>query len=608
MKKQPDRDAGSVEPALRQFLPPCQARCPIREDIQRTNVLISLLPDDPAAAQAALIEIGDYLFDQNPLFTVCAYVCGLCELACWYADSGGAIRRRLLKRFVAESYRQRLMERPPFTNVPEKERVAVIGGGPAGLMAAFELSRRGYRPTVFEAGDRLGGALWLIPRYRLPHETLEETLAALVRIAQIEVRCGSSAGTGELTLDRLRVQGFAAIFVATGSPVPRILTYAGAAVPGQQLAGIMYGHSFLYELAHDAIPAGYFRDRRVIVVGGGNVAFDAARSARRLGATTTLICLECATRNCRDAVPADPNEIRGAWEEGVEIVYDRGVSSIRSENGVFRGIIAPRCTRVYDDNCVFDPRFDPEDRLEMAGDILIIAVGQGPERRFLAEEGLLDDNGRLVADPLTLQSARQSDVFVGGDMLKIGFMVEAMRDGKEAAESIDRFVRATDLRSGRTCDTVSPLPPHRHYYRPEPAVAWIPPEQRQDFRLFEEGFTLAEAIAEARRCLACGPCISCKACIAAGIQDDIPGVEIDEGRCSGCGICIPACPFNAASLAIKGERTVSVTDPILCRGCGFCVAACPSAARRLVGERLSQRLDTLLKRLKTSGSSNPQGT
>jgi NADPH-dependent glutamate synthase beta subunit-like oxidoreductase len=396
----------------------------------------------------------------------------------------------------------------------------------------------------------------------------------------------------------LRELGFAAVFIAKGTPAPRVLTYAGKRVAGQELAGVLYGHTLLYEENHGNLPVNYFADRRAIVVGGGNVAFDAARTARRLGARTTLVCLESADLSGRDRIQVSPDEIRAATEEGITIQYGRGVSRIHGQAGQFSGISTVRCLAIYDDQG-FNPQFAAQDTLALSGDLLIIAVGQGVEQTLLAQEGLLDDTGRLAVDELTLQSCNREWAFVGGDMLKVGYMAEAMGDGNRAAESIDRFIRRQDLKTGRSLQKAAQELPRRRAYRHEPEVEWVPPEQRLCFDLYEQGFTLHEAIQEAHRCLACGPCASCKACIAAGIQEVVPTVAVAEDVCSGCGICVAVCPYGAARLKAQGDATerTSTTDCIICKGCGSCVTACPARARRLLDDRTPERVQSLLTEL-----------
>ena len=581
--------ATRVEPAIKQFLPPCQVRCPINEDIQRTNVLISLLPEDPELATDGVIQIGDYLYDRNPLFNVCGYVCGLCELDCNYQSKGGAIRRRLLKRFVSDTYTYHLDRKEEFTIVKQKENVAVVGGGPAGLMCAFDLSKRGYRVTIFEASDRLGGALWLIPRYRLPEKVLTSAVENVVRIAGIDVKYGTRVGGGKLGLEKLKNEGFKAIFIAEGTPAPRVLTFGREKVQGQDLSGVMYGNTFLYEVSHGNIKPGYFKGQKVIVIGGGNVAFDVARTARRLGGETTIVCLECENKKLKDGIPADEDEIRGAWEEGIRIVYSRAVKRIIGEGERLKKIECPRCTSVFDESG-FNPQFDTSDNIELNGDILIITVGQGPERVTLQKEDLFDDRGMLAVDPLTLQSRKKEWVFIGGDLRRIGFMAEAMKEGLIAAESIERYLRGLDIQEGRKIDFEPQDVPLRRYYLEEPEVLWIPPEKRMHFQLFEKGFTLSEAVEEAKRCLTCGPCISCKACISVGIQESLPTVKINDDRCCGCGVCASVCYYSSAQLKeVQGKRK-STTDMFKCKSCGMCVVACPSGARELTGCNMEKRI------------------
>jgi len=585
-----------VEPAMKQFLPPCQLKCPINEDIQRTNVLMSLLPDDLESARDPIIQISEYLYDKNPFFNICGYICGLCELECNYKTRGGAIKRRLLKRFLSDVYTDYLKNKEEFNTVKDKENVAVIGGGPGGLMCAYVLSKKGYKVTVFEATDRLGGALWLVPNYRLPRDVLQTTVDNLVRIAGIDVKFGSKVGEDKLTIEKLRNEGYRAIFLAKGTPYPRILTFDRKPVEGQDLSGVVYGHNLLYEVSHGNIAPDYFKGKRIIVVGGGNVAFDVARTSKRLGGDVTVICLECEDKTYKDGIPADEEEIEGAWEEGISITYQRGVQKIIGRNGRFEAISSPRCISVFDEHG-FNPQFDCSDTVELTGDTLIITAGQTPDFAFLRREDLLDDQGRLLVDPFTLQSLKRGYVFIGGDVRRIGFMVEAMKEGMTAADSIERFLRGLDMHEGRKRDYEAYSLPIRTTYKPEPEVVWIPPEKRMHFQIFEKGFTLQEAREEAKRCLTCGPCLSCKACVSIGFEKSLYAVEVDEARCSGCSICVYVCNYDAAQLKHVEEKLISTTDMFKCKSCGLCVVACPSQARSLVADDTERRIEAAIANL-----------
>ena len=202
----------------------------------------------------------------------------------------------------------------------------------------------------------------------------------------------------------------------------------------------------------------------------------------------------------------------------------------------------------------------------------------------------MDERGRLVVDPFTLQSLRKEQVFIGGDVRRIGFMVEAMKEGMVAADSIERYLRGLDMREGRKRDYEGYSLPLRKTHKPETEVVWIPPEKRMHFQLFEKGLTLEEARAEAKRCATCGPCISCKACISIGFEKSLYAVEVDREKCSGCGICVFACNYNAAHLVDTDGRISSATDMFKCKSCGMCVVACPSDARRLVDDDTEQRI------------------
>jgi len=578
-----------VEEAVKQLLPPCQIKCPINEDIQRTNVLISLLPDDEKSAKQGIIQIGDYLYDKNPFFNVCGYICGLCELECNYKTKGEAIRRRLLKRFLSDYYTDYLNQKKELDVVKDKEKVAVIGGGPGGLMCAYALSKKGYKPTIFEASDRLGGALWLIPEYRFPKDVLKTTVNNLVRIAGIDVKYNAKVGEGDLTIKKLKDEGYKAIFYTGGTPYPRPLTFEGKMVEGQDLSGILYGLTFLDDVSKGKVDPNYFKGKKVIVIGGGNVAFDVARSVRRFGGDVTAVALECEDKTSKDGIPADEEEIVGATEEGIKIIHSRGVRQIMREGDKFKGINSPRCTSVFDEKG-FNPQFDCSDCVDLAGDILIITIGQATDRAFLDKGGLLDEKGRLTVDPITLQSLKDGSVFIGGDVRKIGFMLDAMKEGVEATESIHRQLRGLDMTEGRTREYEKLDMPLRSSYKPAVEVVWASPEKRMNFQIFEKGLTLKEAIEEAKRCVTCGPCVSCKACVSLGLQTSLGIAEVDEEKCSGCGMCVYVCNYDSARLVGKEGKIVSETDMFRCKSCGMCVAACPSNARSLVDDATDEKI------------------
>ncbi|MCJ7669221.1 MAG: FAD-dependent oxidoreductase, partial [Dehalococcoidia bacterium] len=520
MMKEIDKVASRVEEVIDEasgkvYLPPCQVRCPLKIDIQRNHVMISCLSLDEEEASRQILKIGDEVYDENPLFPIlCSYVCGLCEKECNYEDQTGAVRRKLLLRFIADHYLPYLETKPSYA-APTREKVAVIGGGPASLMCAYTLSRQGYRVTIVERSSKLGGALRWIPKYRLPEDIMDATLNNLVRIAHIDVKLGLKMGDGEKTLDELRKEGYQAIFIATGTPSPRPLSFEGKVVAGADLDGVMFGLNLLSDVSQKKVRPRLFEGKRVIVIGGGNVAFDAARTARRLGGKITLVCLECEDKSSKDGIPADVEEIEGATEEGIKIVYSRGVEEIIGEDGKFRKIKCPRCTSVYDQMGYigFNPKFDKSDVIYLEGDVLLVTIGQGAERKFFQQEDLLDERGRIDVDSLTLMSNRKKGIFIGGDVRRIGFASEAMREGIIAAESIDRYLKGEDLKKGRERDYEKAAIPRATDYKSQPELKWLPAKRRINFKPFEKGLTLEQAVEEAGRCLYCGPCKSCKACV-----------------------------------------------------------------------------------------------
>ncbi len=585
MMREIDKVASRIEEVIDEanekvYLPPCQVRCPLKIDIQRNHAMISCLPLDDEEASSQILKIGDEIYDKNPLFPIiCSYICGLCEKECNYEDQTGAVRRKLLLRFIAEHYLPYLETKPSYAP-PTKEKVAVIGGGPAGLMCAYTLSRKGYRTTIVERSSELGGALRWIPQYRLPENIMNATLNNLVRIAHIDVKLGHGMRDGDKTLDELRNEGYQAIFIATGTPSPRPLSFEGKLVEGADMEGIMFGLNLLSDVSQRKVHPRLFEGKKVIVIGGGNVAFDVARTARRLGGKVTVVCLESEDKSSKDGIPADVEEIEGASEEGIKIVYSRGVEEIIGKDGKFRKIKCPRCTWVYDEMGYigFNPKFDKSDVIYLEGDVLLVTIGQAAERKFFQQEGLLNERSRIDVDPLTLMSNRKEGIFIGGDVRRIGFASEAMREGMIAAESIDRYLKGEDLKEKREREYEKAAIPRAKDYKPQPELIWLPAGKRLNFEPFEKGFTLEEAVEEAVRCLYCGPCKSCKACVMLELQLEIPKIELNQEICSGCGVCVALCSYDAIRLEKSGDKTVAVINDPRCKRCGVCAAACPSAA------------------------------
>ena len=569
------------------YLAPCQVRCPLKMNIQRSHTAVSQIASENE--DDFLIEIGKEMFEQNPLFPIlCGNICGLCEEECNYKDETGSIRRRKIIWPVGKVFLNYLETYPEFP-APTKEKVAVIGGGPGGLMCAYKLSKKGYAVTIFEKNSKLGGALRFIPKYRLPSKTLDALFHNIIRIAHISVETDVEIGKNKKTLRDLEKDGFKAFFMATGTPNPRNLPLMQDSAEikeiiaklneGDESHGIKYGLNLLYEVDRGDFSFDQYKGKNVIVIGGGNVAFDVARTARRLGGKVTVMCLECDDKSCKDGIPADVEEIEGAEEEGVKILYSRGAYSIAVEDGKFRGVQTVVCTSVFTDNGRFSPAFDTCKLDTLPGDLLLVTIGQAPGIDLYENEGLLNEKARLDIDATTLMSNKKQGVFIGGDVKKIGFASEAMKDGSVAAETIDRYITGNDLKKGlEQREYEEAETPFRLIYKEQPEIRYKPVNERMNFEPFEKEFKWEEVISEAKRCLYCGPCKSCKGCVFLEFQGEIPDIEVNEDTCSGCGICVSLCAYDALSLKEVMDHFVLQIDKNKCKRCGVCVTACPSSA------------------------------
>jgi len=488
---------------------PCKATCPAHVSIQ---------------GYIALINDGRYkealkLFKQDhPFPGVCGRVCHHpCEGECTRNAVDQPLAIRELHRFLAD-YERKSGERyvPAIEAEKRDEKIAVIGAGPAGLTAAYFLALRGYPVTIFEKLPEPGGMMRVgIPEYRLPRDILAEEIDT-VRNMGVEIQCGVTFGK-DITFDSLKKEGFKACFMAIGLHGGRRL-----GVENEDAAGVLQGVDFLRDAAMGKeVDIG----DEVIVVGGGNVAIDVALTAKRKGAKkVTLICLEK-----REEMPAWEHEIQEALESEIEIVNSFGPKNFFiDKNKKVSGIEFKTCTAVFDENRRFNPQYDDNACQPFFGDTVIIAIGQSTDTTGLKEQGVvLSRPGGLEADRLTLQTPMEW-VFAGGDAFYgPKSVVEAVACGKEAAESIHRFVNGLDLKEGRekTWEFVKPETAHEEKKARVPVRCLDPAARECNFMEVSFGYAEEEAKLEAHRCLKCGICSECyqcvDACLAKAINHDM---------------------------------------------------------------------------------------
>jgi len=483
---------------------PCKATCPAHVSVQGYIALIR---------EGKYREALELFKEAHPFPAICGRVCHHpCEGICTRGDVEEPLAIQYLHRFIADLD---LESEEPYVPQPEEERyerIAIIGSGPAGLSAAYFLRRNGYKVTVFEKLPVAGGMMAVgIPAYRLPRDILKAEIGIIEKMG-VEIKTGITFGK-DITLDSLKTDGYSAVFLATGLHLSRKLN-----VEGEELPGVLKGVDFLRDAAlQKPVKLG----KRVVVIGGGNVAIDVALSASRLGAEQVrLICLEK-----RDEMPAWDYEIEEALEEGVEIINSLGPKRFVGEEGKLKAIELKRCTAVFDETGAFNPQYDETDLTTIEADTAIVAIGQAADLSFSEKEGIaVGPKGGLEADPVTLETPVPG-VFAGGDVFYgPRSVVEAVACGKEAAESIHRYINGQDLREGREKDW--------SYSKPEIGAEPLLPrtkmprldleERRGNFKEIALGFNEDQARIEAERCLKCGICSECyqcvKACLAGAID------------------------------------------------------------------------------------------
>jgi heterodisulfide reductase subunit A-like polyferredoxin len=476
---------------------PCQAACPVHQDGQGYVTLI---------AQQRFDEALQVILRDNPLPSICGRVCTHpCTAACTRAGVDDPLNLPALKRFITDYHPDYKLPEPTVPDRPE--RVAIIGSGPAGLVCAYRLRQQGYRPTIFEALSTAGGMLAVgIPSFRLPRRLLNAEVDR-IRAIGIEIRLDTAVGRS-LAFDDLR-KNFAAVFIAIGAHVERKLR-----VPGEDLAGVTGGVEFLrrVNLGQPVAPG-----QHVLVVGGGNSALDAARTALRCGAGDVTI----AYRRTRPEMPADPREVEDAEREGIKLMFLVAPKSFKA--GAGGRVACLECLKMKlgppDASGRPAPEAIPGSEFVLPCDAVIVTIGQSPDVGALGERLGLETTkwGTLTADPMTLET-KLPGVFAGGDCVTgPDVVVNAKLAGKKAAISIDRWLNHQDLRAGRELEG-----PYRTEYavdttgvlmqRTVPVQALDPATRGRTFAEVHAGYTVEEAVAEAKRCLACGVCCDCHLC------------------------------------------------------------------------------------------------
>ncbi len=533
-----------------------------------------------AQGYVQLIKAGKYddslnlIMERLPLPGTIGRICPHpCESDCRRQEVEEPVAICALKRFVADRADWESLPVPETES--KNQAVAIIGAGPAGLSCAYHLSLDGYRVVVFEAAAEAGG--WLrygIPAYRLPREILQREVNYLTRLG-VEIRYNSPIG-GETTInDLLGRDGFAAVFIGVGTQESVRLP-----VPGADADGVLWGVEYLKEVNAGGVSP--TQGKEVLVVGGGNVAMDVARVARRQGAArVTVVALESP-----EELPASPWEVEEARAEGIEIVHRLGVKQILTRDGKVTGVELKAVERVFDAEGLFSPTYF-EDRLSSRdADLVIMAVGQKANLKFITDaDGIeLSPRGLIAADPETLATSREG-VFAGGDVVTGPWIaIGAVAAGREAAISISRYLSGVDLKADREPalkpvkeGAWNPIPANLH----REGRARMPELPRDDwghdFRELNLGLTEDQAVAEAARCLNCGGCSECLQCVEACQAGAIDHRQQPQRQTLEVGAVILSPgfrPFDAGSKAEYGygrypnvitslefERLLSATGP-----------------------------------------------
>ena len=502
---------------------PCKTACPAHIAVQG---YLKLAKEGRYDDALALIK------KDNPLPAVCGHVCNRrCEDACTRGTVDEAVAIDEVKRFLAERDLNAETRYIPNKTIPSlkggfDEKIAIIGAGPAGLSCAYYLALTGYKPTIFEKNEEPGGML----RYGIPSYKLEKDLLAaeidVIRKLGVEIRCGVEIGK-DITIEELREQGYKGFYVAIGCQRGR-----KPGITGENAKGTYAAVDFLREAG---AKESFALEGDVVVVGGGNVAIDAARiSSRCVDAKISMFCLEQ-----RENMPASKEEIAEALEEGIELNCGWGPKEVLEEDGKVAGVVFKKCIRVLDEQGRFSPEYDEEQTVTIPCKHVIFSVGQAIEWGNMLDNLDLKrrPNGGALADKLTYQTS-EPDIFVGGDVYTgPRFAIDAIAAGREGAISLHRYVHENcTLTIGRNRRDFVELDKNNisvdSYDTSKRQIPAKADEKAQaaTFRDLSHSLTEEQVKAETSRCLSCGASV------------------VDPNKCIGCGVCTTKCVFDAIHL------------------------------------------------------------
>lgn len=499
----------------REEIPPCQAGCPASVDIRGYIHLLN---------QGDLDGAIKLLRGALPLPAVTGRVCfHPCESECARKEIDEAIGINSLERFVADYWLNEKADRLPRLHVA---KIAIVGSGPAGLAAAYDLIKLGYPITVFESMSVLGGMLRFgIPEYRLPRNVLDAQIN-YIRDMGVEFKTDTTVGR-ELTIDDLKDEGYKSVLLAIGAQLSSRLK-----IEGVELDGVLWGLDFLRDVN---LKHGVKIKDRVLVVGGSDVAIDVALTALRLGAKwVELICLES-----EEEMPAHKEYIQQAIDEGININMSWGPKRILGKDGKVTGVEFVRCISVFDKRNRFNPCFDERNSKFVEAGTVVFAIGQIPDLSLLPKEVKSVKGEAIAVEPITLATALPG-VFACGDAVS-GQMsvVEAIASGKTAAISVDRYLKGEDLKAERRTriKKVQKPPKEGIEIKARQVRLLLSVAQRgKNFREVKIGFSEETAMNEAQRCMTCGSKAyiaypqSCMTCYNCELECPSEAISVDPFR------------------------------------------------------------------------------